>query len=230
MDLKWVPARISYMSATSIQLWRRLSIALIAAGLLASAVVLAVQPARAAVGVEKVSRAAGAPGDPVDLTLGCGFCFPPCKGAPGHRNVPCMLGTKAQPPEYFPISLVPIEKAPEPHRCGPNALCSPDPRGAPRRAPFTYLGQATGPGEKSRSGGRYVPRYRLHFEIPELRPGVYTFVIFCDVCAAGKRGSLIANPVARLWRLRVLSAGPRGSEPAGFRDGLAVPGRSPRGA
>jgi hypothetical protein len=204
-------------------------VALVAAGLLASVAVLAAQPARAAVGVEKVSRTAGVPGDAVDLTLGCGFCFPPCEGAPGHRNVPCMLGTKAQPPESFPISLVPVEEAPEPHRCGPNALCSPTPRGAPRQSPFAYLGQATGPSDESHSAGRYVPRYRLHFEIPKLRAGVYTFVIFCDVCAGGKRGSLIANPAARPWRLRVLSPEPRGSEPAGFRDGLAVPGRSPKG-
>jgi hypothetical protein len=52
-----------------------------------------------------------------------------------------------------------------------------------------------------------VPRYRLHFTIPNVKPGVYTFVIFCDVCARGGAGSLIANPRARPWRLRVLSSG-----------------------
>ena len=202
MDLKPTVARISYMSAP---LWRRLWAALFLAALLVSAAVLTAEPARAAVGVEKTSRLAGVPGDPVHLTLACGFCFPPCHGAPGHRNVPCMLDTKAQPPKEFPVSLVPIEKAPKPHRCGPNALCSPQPRGAPRRAPFTYLGRATPPPDDDPSERHYLPRYLLDFEIPKLRPGVYTFAIFCDVCARGKRGSLIANPRARPWRLRILA-------------------------
>jgi hypothetical protein len=222
MDLKRFLARISCMATP---LWSRSLPALVAAGLLASLVVLTAEPAGGAVGVEKVSRVAGAPGDPVELTLGCGFCFPPCKGAPGHRNVPCMLGTKAQPPEAFPVSLVPVEKAPKLHRCGPNAVCPPTPQGAPRRAPFTYLGEATPPAGADPSEPHYVPRYLFDFEIPRLRPGIYTYVIFCDVCAPGKDGSLIANPSARAWRLRVLSPGPRGSEPAAFRDGHAVPGR-----
>jgi hypothetical protein len=204
--------------------WRKLSVMLLAAAMLVAVTALRSEPARAAVGVEKVSRLAGAPGDPVDLTLACGFCFPPCHGAPGHRNVPCMLGTKAQPPKEFPISLVPIEKAPKLHRCGPNAVCSPTPVGAPRRFPYSYLGRATPPADDgSSSGGRDLPRYLLPFTIPKLRPGVYTYVIFCDVCAPGRRGSLIANPQDRRWRLRVLSPAPHGSEPAAARDGRAVP-------
>jgi hypothetical protein len=191
--------------------WRKLAAAaLCAAGLLMAVASPAAERASAAVGVERVSRLAGAPGDRIDVTLACGFCFPPCKGAPGHRNTPCMLGTKAQPPKEFPVSLVPIEKAPKPHRCGPNALCPPLPTGAPRHAPYTYLGRAVPPAEgNSGASGKHPPRYLLHLEVPDLRPGVYTYVIFCDVCARGKRGSLIANPHARRWRLRVLSSAPR---------------------
>ncbi|HEY0391639.1 MAG TPA: hypothetical protein VGC63_08020 [Solirubrobacterales bacterium] len=119
-----------------------------------------------------------------------------------------MLGTKAQPPKEFPVSLVPIEQSPKLHRCGPNAVCPPQPRGAPRKAPYTYLGHATPPADDGSSKeGKRVPRYLLHFEVPDLRPGVYTYVVFCDVCAPGKRGSLIANPKARPWRLRVLPPG-----------------------
>ncbi len=205
MDLERTPAQITNMSASA---WRKLAAMLLAVGLFAAVAALGAEPAGAAVGVEKVSRLAGAPGDPVDLTLACGFCFPPCHGAPGHRNVPCMLDTKAQPPKEFQISLVPIEKAPKVHRCGPNAVCPPQPRGAPRSAPYTYLGRATPPAEDgSSAAGDNVPRYLLHFEVPSLRPGVYTYVIFCDVCVRGERGSLIADPRARKWRLRVLPAG-----------------------
>jgi hypothetical protein len=201
MDLRWTPPRISCMSAPA---WRKFSAMLLAAAMLVTVTALRAEPAGAAVGVEKVSRLAGVPGDPVGLTLACGFCFPPCHGAPGHRNVPCMLGTKAQPPKEFPISLVPIEKAPKLHRCGPNAVCPPLPRGAPRHAPYAYLGRATPPADdESPASGNYVPRYLIHFDIPDLRPGVYTYAIFCDVCAPGKRGSLIANPRDRRWRLRV---------------------------
>lgn len=198
---------------------------LLAAAMLVTATALRAEPARADVGVERVSRLVGAPGDRVDLTLGCGFCFPPCDGPSGHPDGTCMPGTKV-PPESFAISLVPIEKAPKPHRCGPNAVCPPLPRGAPRRAPYTYLGRATPPAEADGSSkGTEVPRYLLHFDVPVLRPGVYAYVIFCDACAPGKRGSLIANPRARQWRLRVLSPAPRKSAPAAVRDGRAVPGR-----
>jgi len=191
---------------------RRLPIALLAAGLLVFVALLGAVSADAAVGVEKTSRPAGVPGAKVDLTLACGFCFPPCTGPPGHREpLPCMLGTHhAQPPESFAVSLVPIEKAPKPHRCGPNALCSPTPEGAPRKAPYTYLGRATPPEDDERPpNGRNIPRYLLNFAIPDLRPGIYAYVIFCDACASGKRGSLIASPSSRLWRLRVLPSSPK---------------------
>jgi hypothetical protein len=171
--------------------------------LLGFACSLAAPPAQADVGVERVSRSAGQVGDSVDLTIGCGFCFPPCHGAPGQRNAPCMLDTKAPPPEAFPVSLVPTGKAPAPHRCGPRALCSPQVLGPPGHPPFTFLGEATPPAAAEIRSGHHVPRYLLHFEIPSLRPGLYAFVIFCDACTPGKRGSLIASPGSPGWQLRV---------------------------
>lgn len=170
---------------------------------LVAAYSFAVTPVQADVGVERVSRSAGRVGDPVDLTIGCGFCFPPCHGAPGQRNVPCMLGTKAPPPEEFPVSLVPIGKAPALRRCGPRALCPLQVLAASGRPPFTFLGEATPPAAAEIRSGRDVPRYLLHFEIPDLRPGLYTFVIFCDTCTPGRRGSLIVSPDSPAWQLRV---------------------------
>ena len=97
--------------------------------------------AQADVGVMSTSRQAAAPGDTVKVTLGCGFCFPPCEGPKGERHPagfdhgPCMLGTHGTPPpESFGLSLVPLAKAPKPHRCGPNALCPPTRSGPPSPA------------------------------------------------------------------------------------------------
>jgi hypothetical protein len=171
-------------------------------------------PAGAAVGIEKTSRLAGAPGAQVRLTLGCGFCYPPCKGPRGHREPsPCMLGTKARPPASFGISLVPVEQAPWPHRCGPRAFCSPQVAGPPRRSPFRYLGEAAALNDVTQETGRVpVPRYVLDFTIPDLRPGTYTYLIYCAVCGEGKGGSLIggsldADSLPRLWRLEVRAPG-----------------------
>lgn len=173
-------------------------------------VLLAASPAGAAVGVEKTSRHAGVAGDTVKVTLGCGFCYPPCKGPRGHREPsPCMLGTKARPPASFGISLVPIEKMPSPHHCGPKALCSPQVPAPPRRAPYRYLGEAVALNDITQETGRVpVPRYRLDFTIPDLRPGTYTYVIYCDVCTKGPGGSLTgggleADHLPRPWLLEV---------------------------
>lgn len=189
-----------------------------AAPLLALALLalLMAAPAEAAVGVEKTSREAGAPGDAVSVTLGCGFCYPPCKGPRGERQpTPCMLGTKGRrPPASFGISLVPIGKMPAPYRCGPKAFCAPEASAPPRRAPFRYLGQAAALNDITQETGRVpVPRYRLDFTIPDLRPGTYTYVIYCEVCAKGTGGSLIANPLSHLWRLAVRA--PRGGASIG---------------
>lgn len=178
---------------------------------------------QAAVGVSAVSRDTGAPGAEVKLTLECGFCFPPCRGPKGERHPagfdrgPCMLGTHgAQPPSSFGISLVSIDDAPEPHHCGPKAVCPPQASAPPRKAPFRYLGQAIPPPQGNNPEHGDAPRYLLDYKIPKLAPGLYAYVIFCDTCLKGKRGSLIASLGERLWRLRV--SAPRPSAEASFLD------------
>lgn len=183
-----------------------------AVALVAIVMALAATPAHAAVGVEKVSRHGGAPGSSVTLTLGCGFCFPPCVGPKGRRHPkgfdhgPCMLGMKEDPPAWFGVSLVSRSRAPQLHECGPKALCPPSTLAPPRRPPFTYLGRALPPvgGNDPESGD--PPRYLLDFTIPDLRPGSYAYEIWCGVCAPGRPGSLISAPDSRLWRLRVRPA------------------------
>jgi hypothetical protein len=159
---------------------------LLAAGLCVAA------PAHADVGIETTSRAAGTPGDAVTVTVGCGACM--AIGAP-------------RSPGSFPVSLVPLAKAPKPHPCGPRTLCSPETLRPPSRSPYSFLGQAT-PLQGSRSSDGKVSRYRLRFEVPDLRPGVYTYVVFCDMCADGEAGSLIANRYDPEARLRVRPPNP----------------------
>ena len=179
------------------------------AALTGTLLTLTAAAAQADVGVEDASRHGGAPGTPVTLTLGCGFCFPPCVGPKGERHPkgfergPCILGPKEDPPDYFGISLVRRSRAPELFECGPNALCPPSTLRPPDWAPFTYLGRAVPPpgGNNPETGD--PPRYLLDFAIPELRPGTYAYEIWCGACAAGKRGSLISAPDSRLWQLVV---------------------------
>jgi hypothetical protein len=207
MDLQAPIARIYYMLTSSM---RRLPVALLSLSLF-----LAMAPAaQADVGVERVSRLAGAPGAAVELTIGCGFCFPPCEGPQGDRSGVCMPGVEPPPPS-FPVSLVPVEKVPRPYRCGPRRLCTPEAPAPPRRAPFTLLGWAKpAPPADDRwpLGGGFghgtiePPRYALEFQIPDLRPGTYSYVIYCATCQRGEGGSLIAFPERR-WRLHVRPAG-----------------------
>ena len=171
-----------------------------------TAAALLAASAQAALGVVTVSHGDGVPGEQITLTLGCDFCYPPCKGPKGERHPegfergPCMFGTHgAEPPPSFGISLVPLEKAPRPHRCGPNALCPPQ-ASAP---PFRYLGLAIPPPQGNNPENGTLPQYLLRFRIPDFAPGLYTYVIYCDVCVKGRGGTLIANPRASLWRLRV---------------------------
>ena len=159
----------------------------------------------ASVGIEKTSRAAAAPGERVKVTIGCGFCFPPCEGKPA-RNTPCMLDTNRQPPSRFPLSLVPVERAPKPRRCGPRALCAPQADAPPAGHPYSFLGDALPPPDIEQireSGRRYVPRYSLEFEVPDLPAGNYVYVIFCETCVRGEGGSLLAETRARPWGLRI---------------------------
>jgi hypothetical protein len=167
-------------------------------------------PAQGDVGFEGASRAAGAPGKRVALTIGCGFCFPPCTGEPGHRHPPadmhgaCMLGDHGGPPASFAVWLTPVSHSLDRYTCDPGE----DPPGKHPRGPcrsgsraphlpsFTYLGLAMpvrGPDEIADGSRHRVPRYRLIFGVPELSPGRYRYVLFCDACVEGPRGSLVAD-------------------------------------
>lgn len=170
---------------------------------------LAATPADAAVGVEKASRRSGEPGDPVKLTLGCGFCYPPCVGPKGERHPkgfdhgPCMLGTKKDPPAAFGISLVPRSRAPQLRECDTGPVCTPSTLRPPRRAPYSFLGRAVPPPGGNDPGSGEPPRYLLQFKIPNLRPGSYLYEIWCGACEKGARGSLISVPASPLWQLQV---------------------------
>ena len=175
--------------------------------LLAAALSVLAQQARADVGIVKVTPSAGVAGDTVEVTVGCGFCFPPCSESPRAANVTCMPARWARPPgKYsFPILLVPIKHRLAPHRCGPNALCAPTSAGVPRGRPFIRLGRALpefGSANIDRTGA--MPRYRLTFRIPAVKPGLYHLVIYSG--PRNRQGTLIAD--APRWRLQVRQPDP----------------------
>ena len=162
--------------------------------------------ASADVGIVSASPRGGAPGGRVELTLGCGFCFPPCVGEPGHRHPPgdlhgtCMLGTHGGPPAAFAIWLTPIGHSLAPFKCRPGQACEAGSSRPPHVPSFIFLGRAV-PMRESDEPHSY-PRYRLIFGVPEARPGLYKYVIFCDSCFAGPRGSLISFPGDPRLRVR----------------------------
>ena len=176
--------------------------------------------ASAAVGVEKASRHAGRPGDQVRLTLGCGFCFPPCKGPKGDRHPegfekgPCMLGTDGPPPASFGVSLLRQDRVEGLFGCMSRKGGCATPR-APRRHGYRFLGEALPPPGGNNPEHGDPPRYLMRFEIPRLPAGEYGYVIWCDVCLDGRAGSLIANPASPLWRLEVRPAASRQSGASG---------------
>ena len=185
--------------------------AMLGLGVVAVAVcVLAVGSASAAVGVEKVDRRGGAPGDEVTLTLGCGFCFPPCEGPKGERHPrgfdhgPCMLDTKKDPPRLVRhLGRSALERAGASQMRAARRSARRLTAAPPRRAPYTFLGLAVPPPGGNNPEHGDPPRYLLHFTIPRLPAGAYAYVIWCDACAGGGRGSLIASPGTPLWRLAV---------------------------
>jgi hypothetical protein len=186
-----------------------LPIALLA---LAAGVLGLAAPAPAAVGIEKASTHHGTPGATVDLTIACGFCFPPCVGPKGECHPkgfdhgPCMLGIKNDPPASFGVSLVRSKEAPQRRTCD-GADCTPTPLAPPHKPPFTFLGHAVPPPGGNNPESGEPPRYLLRFTIPRLDPGTYNYEIWCGVCAAGRRGSLIGAPSSPLWRLIVRPPG-----------------------
>ena len=78
----------------------------------------------------------------------------------------------------------------------------------PRLPSFVYLGRAApprDPDELADRGGHGIPRYRLIFGVPEVPPGAYKYVLFCDTCVDGPNGSLIDSATLEAGRLRVLA-------------------------
>lgn len=183
---------------------------------------LALGSAAADVGVEKVDRHSGRPGEEVKLTLACGFCFPPCVGPKGERRPqgfekgPCMLGTDGKtPPPSFGVSLVSRQRA---ERlvdrliaCGRDPDTCPTTKRPPRGHGYRYLGEAVPPPGGNNPEHGDPPRYLLDFTIPRLAPGRYTYVIWCDACVDGPRGSLVVDPMSPLWGLERLGGSPKSS-------------------
>jgi hypothetical protein len=143
--------------------------------------------ARADVAVTSRSPAAVVPGDPATVRIGSG--------------VP-------RSPASFAVSLVRVDRAPKPVRCGPNAICEPAWLGVPRGGRFTYLGRA----KLTASPRPYDHRYGLHFRVPHIGPGRYAFVVYCASCFPGRFGSLIIDALEPSKVLRVNRG--RSAEPA----------------
>jgi hypothetical protein len=151
------------------------------ATLLAGLALLTPPPATADVGVSGLSAEAAQPGDSVAVRVACGSC---------RANA------------SFPVSLVPAGRAPKPHRCGRNALCPPMSAGPPQLPPYRFLGR-TEPVTADGARREEIAESQLRFRVPDVRPGLYAFVVFCAGCAPGPRGSLIAS-ATRDESLRVI--------------------------
>lgn len=142
-----------------------------ALGPLLAGLLIAVSTASADTTLIGLSPKIARPGEQVDLRIACGGC-------PADAT--------------FPISLVPVAKAPRPFPCRDNAVCAPTAPAPPRQRPFLFLGSTSGaralapvvkpPGSDS----------HLRFTAPRIEPGAYAFVIFA-VSRRGPPGSLIAD-------------------------------------
>lgn len=169
---------------------------ILAIGLIAAAVLIGPGRATADVGVVTVDPPRAAPGDRVAAWLGCGSCLA-ASVAQGPRH----------PPPSFPVSLVPAARTPEPKHCGKYPACGLFSNGPPRKRPYTFLGLAK-PTFHERELEEWpccgAPKYRLRFRIPAVEPGRHAFVIYCEGCLPGPRGSLIVDTVDPDDGLRVL--------------------------
>ena len=160
------------------------------AGLCASVVVLTASQADADIGVIGVKPNVGAPGQLINLAVGCGEAE---RRRPGHSSsrgglrwpgMSAAVAGLAAPVgrcathtrsglrrETRPVQIANSAK----NSAGDARTCSSaGPRGGARRR---------------RTGQRYV----LRFRVPRVKPGAYEFVVFCDACSPGPSGSLIAT-------------------------------------
>lgn len=142
-----------------------------ALGPLVSGLLIAPSTATADTTVVGLSPKVARPGDQVDLRIACGAC-------PADAT--------------FPISLVPIAKAPRPYLCRDNAVCTPTAPAPPRQRPLVFLGSTSGARALAPTVQPPGSDSRLRFPVPKIEPGVYAFVIFA-VSRRGPPGSLIAD-------------------------------------
>ena len=142
---------------------------------------VAAPTATADIALMRVSPKVVRPGERVDLTVGCGAC--------------------RRADTSFPISLVPLAKAPQPRPCRlklkggtENALCSPTVPRPPRERPFVLLGRTSG-GRRALPPGSWPAGSKsdLRFAVPEIESGRYAFVIFSAWRDRAPGGGLIVN-------------------------------------
>jgi hypothetical protein len=141
------------------------------AGLVVSAVLVAPATARADIGITRVSPTSASPGQSVEVDIGCGW--------------PRGCGPR------LPVFLIAAGTAPEPRPCRMNsekAVCTPIRRGPPRERPYLFLGSAT-----KADGTTYGQLYQLRFQGPNLRPGLYAFVVYAAYRRPRGSGALISS-------------------------------------
>jgi hypothetical protein len=138
---------------------------------LVAGLLIAASTATADTTVVGLSPKVARPGELVDLRIACGAC-------PADAT--------------FPISLVPVAKAPRPYPCRDNALCTPTAPAPPRQRPFVFLGSTSGARARAPTVQPPGSDSRLRFPVPKIEPGVYTLVIFA-VSRRGPPGNLIAD-------------------------------------
>jgi hypothetical protein len=120
--------------------------------------------AGADIGVIALSRTSVRPGDTVSVRL-AGY----------DRAWPRM-----------PLYLIAAARAPQPVRCGPNAICQPKAKKPPSAPPYRLVGRI-----HFRRSGTGVVRFR----VPKIAAGAYRFVIYCAPCSRGPGGSLITDDI-----------------------------------
>jgi len=118
-----------------------------------------------------VSPRVATPGEQVDVRIACGAC-------PAD--------------ETFPVSLVPVGKAPKPRRCRGNQDCSVTAAEPPRKRPFLFLGETTRPRARAPEVRPPGSDSHLRFTVPAIEPGAYAFVIFA-MSRRGGPGTLITS-------------------------------------
>jgi hypothetical protein len=142
-----------------------------ALGPLLGGLLIAASTATADTTVVGLSPKVARPDERVDLRIACGAC-------PADAT--------------FPISLVPVAKAPRPYPCRDNALCIPTAPAPPRQPPFSFLGSTSGARARAPAVQPPGSDSHLRFTVPTIEPGVYAFVIFAEN-RRGPPGSLIAD-------------------------------------